>query len=473
MRKEDICFYSASMIADLIKSQEITAVEITETFIERIEKINPIINAYCTPTFEMAREQAKRADRVVKDNAFIGALNGVPTSIKDVVPVKGVRFTYGSKLYENNIAEVDHAVVQRLKAAGCVILGITNTPEYGHKGITENFIFGTTKNPWDLGKTTGGSSGGAAASVVSGISTLALGSDGGGSIRIPSSLCGCYGLKPNFGRVPRYPFSGAAWATISHFGPLVRHVEDAALMLDAIKGPHPADFYSLPEQKTSYIEGIKEPPKTLKIGYSLTLGFVRALDPEVEKGVLDAVQKFEGLDWEVEETKFKFKNPEIGFMVLITTGLAHDLRTKLAKWRDKIDPTLLRYVDAGLELKATDSEFAKLMRMKMFEILSKYFQDYDLLVTPTTAVPAFELGIMTPRKIGKKASSPTAWVSFTYPFNMTGVPAASIPCGWTKNGLPIGMQIVGKRWDELTVLQASKAFQDLAPWQDKKPNLFN
>ena len=145
---------------------------------------------------------------------------------------------------ENNIAKVDHAVVQRLKAAGCVILGITNTPEYGHKGITENQIFGTTKNPWDLGKTTGGSSGGAAASVVSGLSPLALGSDGGGSIRIPSSLCGCYGLKPNFGRVPRYPFSGAAWATISHFGPLVRYVEDAALMLDVIKGPHPADFYS-------------------------------------------------------------------------------------------------------------------------------------------------------------------------------------------------------------------------------------
>ncbi|MHA1129870.1 MAG: amidase [Candidatus Helarchaeota archaeon] len=471
MSKSNLFFTSACNIVDKIKRQEITAAEITDAFIERIEKINPVINAYCTPTFDLARAQAKKADEAVKKGTEIGILNGIPTSIKDVLPVKGVRFTYGSKLYENNIPDVDHAVVQRLKTAGCVILGITNTPEMGHKGVTENSLFGVTKNPWDLTKTTGGSSGGAAAAIVSGLCALALGSDGGGSIRIPSSLCGCFGLKPQFGRVPRYPFSGVAWSTISHFGPLVRYVEDAALMLDVIKGHHPADFYSLPDQNINYLAGIQNLPKTLKIGYSSTLGFIRALDPQVEKAVLNAVHKFEQMDWVVEDAPIKFKNPEIGFMALITTGLAHDLKPKLRKWRDSIDPTLVRYIEAGMQLSALDLESAKLMRMKLFEILANYFQTYDLLITPTTAVPAFDLGIMTPRKIGTKSSSPTAWVSFTYPFNMTGVPAASIPCGWTTEGLPIGMQIIGKRFDELTVLQAAKAFQTLAPWQDKIPPL--
>ncbi|MFX0133870.1 MAG: amidase, partial [Candidatus Hodarchaeota archaeon] len=194
MKKEDIYFLSACNIIDLIKRQEITAVEITEAFIERIKKINPIINAYCTPTFEMAREQAKNADEAVNKGKEIGLLNGVPTSIKDLTEVKGVRTTFGSKLYENHIPEEDDIAVKRLKDAGCVILGKTNTPEFGHQAITDNLIFGRTNNPWNLDRTCGGSSGGAAAAVVSGLSPLAQGSDGGGSVRIPSCLCGAFGI---------------------------------------------------------------------------------------------------------------------------------------------------------------------------------------------------------------------------------------------------------------------------------------
>jgi Asp-tRNA(Asn)/Glu-tRNA(Gln) amidotransferase A subunit family amidase len=192
MNKDDICFSSACALADMIKRQEISASEVTELFIERIEKTNPIINAYCTTTFDIAREQAQQADEAIK-NGEIGLLTGVPTSIKDVVQTKGIRTTFGSKLYENYIPDMDEIVVQRLKDAGCVILGKTNTPEFGHKGVTENLIFGPTRNPWDLNRTTGGSSGGAGAAIVSGLCALALGSDGGGSIRIPSSLCGCFG----------------------------------------------------------------------------------------------------------------------------------------------------------------------------------------------------------------------------------------------------------------------------------------
>jgi aspartyl-tRNA(Asn)/glutamyl-tRNA(Gln) amidotransferase subunit A len=471
MPKSDIFFTSGCEIADLIKRQEMTAEEITAAFIERIEKINPIINAYCTPTFDLAREQAKKADAEVTKGGPIGALNGVPTSIKDVLLVKGVRTTFGSKLYENYIPEENSVAVNRLIDAGCVILGKTNTPEYGHKAITINKIFGVTKNPWNLEKTTGGSSGGAAAAVISGISPLSVGSDGGGSIRCPSSLCGCYGLKPTYGRIARYPHDGISWATLSHYGPIVRYVEDAALMLDVMKGAYPADYFSIPVESPSYVEGLKEIPKKLKIGYSMNLGFIRALDPEIHEGVLNAVHNFEKLDWSVEEAPLKQRSPENDYMVLITTGLAHELKSKLKTSRDLIDPTLVSIIEAGMRWTAMDLKSALLKRKKMYELFTKFFETHDILVCPSTGIPAFDHGMMNPPTVGGKAASPLTWVGFLYPFNMTGLPAASIPAGWTKDGLPFGMQIVGKRWDELTVLQASKAFQDIAPWQDKKPNL--
>ncbi|MHA1265784.1 MAG: amidase [Candidatus Helarchaeota archaeon] len=470
MKKHELYFLPGYELAEMIKRQEMTASEITEQFFERIEKINPIINAYCTLTYDLAREQAAAIDKAVKNGASIGPLAGVPTSIKDVILMKNVRTTFGSKIYENYIPDTDSVAVSRLRAAGCVFLGKTNTPEFGHKGVTDNLIFGTTKNPWDLTKTTGGSSGGAAAAVVSGISPFAVGSDGGGSIRIPSSLCGCYGLKPTFGRIPRYPTTGISWATLSHFGPIVRYVEDAAFLLEVMKGPHPADYFCTAGPSPNYIEGIKTLPKKLRIGYSLTLGFVKALDPEVEENTLKAVQQFEKFDWEVEEAKIKQRSPENHYITLITTALGHELRPKLSKWRDQMDPSLVKFVDAAQNFTAMDLKSALLQRKKMYETFAEVFKKYDVLVTPTTAIPAFDLGIMNPSKVGNKSASPLTWVSFTYPFNMTGLPAASVPSGWARNGkLPTGMQIIGKRFDELTVLQVSKAFQELAPWQAKKP----
>ncbi len=471
MKKEDLYFSSACMLADLIKKQEITAVELTEIFIERINKINHIINAYCTTTFEIARNQAETIDKLIKKGEPPGLLAGIPISIKDVIPMKGVRTTFGSKIYENYLPEMDSVIVTRIKKAGGIILGKTNTPEFGHRGTTENLIFGITKNPWNLSKTSGGSSGGAAAAVASGISPLAIGSDGGGSIRIPSSFCGCYGVKPTFGLVPRYPAEGISWATLTHYGPIVRYVEDAALLLDVIKGYYPADYFSIPAPEVSYTKNIKKTPKNLRVGYSLTLGFAKAIDPEVEKAVISAVSKFEQYNWEITEAPIKIKNPEVAYMTLMTAGLAHDLKPKLKKWTDKMTPSLVQMVLAGDKWKATDLEKATLKRKQMFEIFHNYFKNYDVLITPTTAIPAFELGIMNPTKIGNKTASPLTWISFTYPFNMTGLPAASIPCGWTKDGLPIGMQIIGRRFDELTVLQVSKAFEEIAPWQEKRPIL--
>ncbi|MBY8987943.1 MAG: amidase [Candidatus Lokiarchaeota archaeon] len=228
MNKEEICFMSANDMVNVVKNQEITSEEITETIIERIEKINPIINAYCTTTFDLAREMAREADKNVKKGIKLGPLNGIPISIKDETEVEGIRTTFGSKIFENNKPRRDDILVKRARNAGTVILGKTNTPAYGFKGETDNLIFGVTKNPWNLERTPGGSSGGAAAAVASGMSPLAIGSDGGGSIRIPSSFCGTYGLKPTFGRVPQgNMFLFGYFGTFVHKGPIVRFVKDA------------------------------------------------------------------------------------------------------------------------------------------------------------------------------------------------------------------------------------------------------
>lgn len=469
MNREDICYMPAYEMADKIKKQEITSEEITEIIIERIDKINPIINAYCTPTFDLAREMAKKADDAVKKGEKLGLLHGIPTSLKDDTETKGIRTTRGSKLYEDYVPKEDNIIVKRLKEAGCVILGKTNLPELGFKGVTDNLIFGATKNPWNLERTSGGSSGGAAAAVASGLSPLALGADGGGSIRIPSCFCGVYGIKPHFGRVPYVSLkTGTAIDTFVQKGPLARCVKDAALMLDAIAGPDEFDRYSLPKQNVSYFEKLKEIPEKIKIGYSLNLGIIKAIDPEVKKSVLDAVQKFEKLDWSVEKCNIRLKNADSVMNILWTTGFANMINPLLKQWHDKFDPDLVELVKEGLKHSVLDIQMAGVQRERIYESVCKQFKKYDVLITPTLACTAFKLGKRAPEQIDGKPISYRHWF-LTYPFNQTGHPAASIPCGWSSEGLPIGMQIVGKRFDEISVFQVSKAFEKIQPWQDRRP----
>lgn len=482
MNKEDICFMSAFDMYDIIKRQEMTSQEITETIIERIEKVNPIINAYCTPTLELARQMAKEADERVKEDKKIGALNGIPISIKDETEIKGIRTTFGSKIFENNKPQRDDIIVKRARDAGTVILGKTNTPAYGFKGETDNLIFGVTKNPWNLERTPGGSSGGAAAAVASGLSPLAIGSDGGGSIRIPSSFCGTYGLKPTFGRVPQSNMLLLGYlGTFVHKGPIVRFVKDAALLLDVLVGEHFSDRYSLPKPNYSYLEKLDEEPSKLRIGYSFDLGFVEALDPEVEKSVLEAILKFERLNWTVDKSKIKIKNPESLFWTFWASGFGYTFKPFLDKWKDKMDPDFVEMVNIGLNFSSADLKMAEVQRETIYINISRLFKDFDIIITPTVACPAFEIGksgiydretMKSDIIIDGKRVSLLGWLPFAYPFNISGHPAASVPCGWSSEGLPIGMQIVGKRFDELTVLQVSKAFEEIAPWQDKRP-IFN
>jgi len=475
MNKEEICFMSAVDMAEVIKNGEETSSEILEVFIERIEKINPKINAYCTPTFDMARDMAKKVDDSIKNGENLGILMGIPTSIKDLMLTKGIRTTYGSLLHENFVPEEDEVAVTRLKNAGCVILGKTNTPEFGHVALTNNMIFGETKSPWNIETNSGGSSGGAAASVAAGMGPLALGSDGGGSIRVPSSCCGVYGLKPTFGRIPRYPHDTIAFWSMDHYGPITRYVKDAALMLNVMKGYHPADNNSIPDDHIDYIKALEDKPKKLKIGYSMTLGFAKVLEDEVKENVLNGIHKFEKFDWDIEETQLKIKNPGLAFKTLVSVGYAYDLQKAYNENPDILSTDLNSIVRLGLDTNSMNIGKAREQRKQVYEVMYQYFKDYDILITPTTPCPAFKPGWLdsgtTFPTIGKKTLSTMDWITYTYPFNMTGLPAASIPCGWTRSGLPIGMQIVGKRYDEKTVLQVSKAFEELAPWQDKKPNI--
>ena len=469
LKKEDISFMSALEMKERINRQDISSEEITEIIIERIEKVNPIINAYCTTTFNLARKMAKDADNRVKNNEQIRIINGIPNSIKDLNMVKGVRTTFGSKIYENNIPEEDDIAVNRLRNAGGVFLGKTNTPEFGFKAVTDNLIFGASKNPWDLGKTTGGSSGGAASVIASGLGPLALGSDAGGSIRLPACLCGVYGLKPSFGRVPFYPKSGIAASTLAVIGPIVKYVDDAALMLDVMKGSFEGDRYSLPSDNIKYVEYVEEKPKKLKIGYTLDLGYAKFVDEQIKKAVINSSHKFEEYDWMVEEIKMKVRNPEHAFLTIITSTFAQEFKPFLKIWEDKMDPDLVKIIKAALTYDGGALPRAIAVRKKFCDKIYKIFKDYDVIITPSTATTAFELGLMYPPVLNGKKVSPTAWQPFSFPFNLTGHPVASIPCGWDSDGLPIGMQIVGKRFDELTILQVSKAFEEISPWQDKRP----
>ncbi|MBA7689476.1 Acylamidase [subsurface metagenome] len=485
MKEEDICYIPAWEMKEKIITQEITSQELTDIYIERIEKINPIINAYCTTTFDLARELAIKADTAVKNGEKLGLLHGIPTSIKDNVDVKGIRTTCVCKAFENYISPSDDIAVKRLKEAGVVILGKTNMPAFGYKGNTDNLIFGETKNPWHLERTAGGSTGGGAAATASGLSPLTQGSDGGGSIRIPSSFCGLYGIKPTFGRIPQTSMRlEGIMGTYVQKGPLVRYVKDAALMLDALVGADDIDRYSLPKPNYSFYDALEETPKKLKIGYAIDLGNLEIIHSEVEKSVLNAVKKFEELNWSVEKSninllssgktlrgKVSVENYGLTWNIIWAYGIGYFLKPIVEQYGDILDQGLVQLAQFGFQLTPENIYTAEIQREVIYDNVCKHFKDYDILITPTMACPAFELGVSSPSKIDGKKVSMGAWSPYTHPFNMTGHPAASIPCGWSSDGLPIGMQIIGKRFDEVTVLQVSQAFEEIAPWQDKKPKL--
>jgi Asp-tRNA(Asn)/Glu-tRNA(Gln) amidotransferase A subunit family amidase len=463
---DELCWMTAADLARAIVKKRVSPIEVVEAVLARIDKLSTL-NAYVTLDADGARKAAKAAERALtKRSARLGPLHGVPFSVKDLVVTKGIRTTFGTPLYRDNVPGEDAPIVERLKAAGGIMIGKTNTPTFGWVGITDNLVFGVTRNPWNLERTPGGSSGGAAAAVAAGLAPLAVGTDGGGSIRKPVAFCGIFGLKPTYGRIPIHPH-GASWS-FSHLGPMTRTVRDAALMMNACAGADPRDQYSLPADGVDYVKTLGGRLKGLRVAYSETLGFAPAVDPEVRAATRAAAGEFRKLGCRVDFVDPGWPSPYECWRTIFLGGIA----TRLAPYRDRrdeIDAGLRPIIEEALSMPPTAYVQAWFERNAWAEHTRRFFEKYDLLLSPTVATAAFEHGILYPSTIDGRAVSREASSAFTFPFNMTGEPAASVPCGFTRDGLPIGLQIVGRRFEDATVLRASAAFEAARPWSQRRP----
>ncbi len=433
----------------------------------RIEALNPGLNAFCLVTPDVARAAAREAEIAVMKREPLGALHGVPLSLKDVLYTRGIRTTGGSRLFGEFLPEEDTAAVGRLRAAGAVLLGKTNTSEFGHKGLTDNPTFGATRNPWNPARTPGGSSGGAAAAVAAGLGPIALGTDGGGSVRIPAAFCGLVGLKPSYGRVPQAPgFPG--WEHVGHSGPLTRTVRDAAAVLDVIAGPDERDRTSLPREAGTYLAACDGDVKGLHVAWTPDLGYA-AVDPAVLDLCGNAAAEFEALGCHVEVVNPGWESPEEPFGTIVAAQFYAAWADELPAREAEMDPTLVRFIRRGGAVTARDYLSAMARVSAYWHEVQLFLARFDLLLTPTTAVAPFALDGRVPREIAGQEVSVLGWMPFTYPFNLTGQPAVSVPAGWTDDGLPVGLQIVGRRHADRTVLAAAAAFEAACPWRDRRP----
>ena len=468
---------TADELVRLIATKQISAREVCESTIDHMETSDTTCRAFATPTPDIARASADRVDAALARGESPGPLAGVPFSVKDLIFTGGVRTTLGSPLYSDLVPGEDDIVVERMKAAGAIMLGKTNTSELGFTASGSNPIYPPTRNPWNAGRTPGGSSAGAAVAVATGMGSLALGSDGGGSIRIPASFCGVVGFKPSMGRVPLYPGSrderfpgSSSFESVEHIGPITRTVTDAALMFDVIAGPDPRDRHSRPREIASWRAGLSRPLTPLRIAYSPDWGFA-AVEPQVRAIVGEAVAVFETeLGCSVEQTSPGFGDPGPWLPALeaLETDLP-GLRRRVEICADRVSSA----VTAMLEQHWTAEQFCDALtsRKALCNLMARFMARFDLLVTPTLAVLPFSAEIDDPAEIAGRIVRPGDWAPFPVIANLTGQPAISVPAGWTDDGLPVGLQIIGRHLDDATVLCAAAAFEAARPWAHRWPPL--
>ena len=456
----DLADASATELLALFRSGAASPVEATRAVLARIERLNPVLNAFCRVFADEAMRSAEQSEARWRAGTPCGPLDGVPVSIKDLILVRGAPTLRGSRTVDPAQAwDVDAPAAARLREAGAVLIGKTATPEFGCKGETNSPLTGITRNPWDARKTPGGSSGGTAAAVASGMGPLSVGTDGAGSVRIPAAFCGNFGLKPSFGRVPAYPLS--PFGSVAHLGPHSLSVRDAALMLNVLKLPDARDWTSLPFDATDCSAGIDDGIAGLRIAYSPALGYARDIDPEVAAAVDAAVRDLEALGAHVETV-----DPGIEDPLDITTGLwfvgAWTVWSGLTPAQQAVtDPDFRAEAELGRGYSALDVQRLHLRRGELGSHLRQFMQRFDLIVTPSVAIPAFDA-----RPAGHSPMDPRAmlgWTPFSYPFNLSQQPACSIPCGLTKAGLPIGLQIVGPMFGDALVLRAARAYETVRP----------
>lgn len=463
----DEAWLPALELAAAIRAKRISPVEVAELTLARIEALNPRLNAFCLVARDLALRDAREAEIAVAKGEPVGPLHGVPVSLKDVIFTRGLRTTGGSRLFAEAVPEEDAIAVGRLRAAGAVILGKTNTSEMGHKAVTDNPLFGVTRNPWNLTMTPGGSSGGAAAAVASGLGPIGLGTDGGGSLRIPAAFCGVYGFKPSWGRVPQHP-SFPGWEHVGVTGPITRTVRDAGLTLDVIAGADDRDRHSLPREGGSYVAACDDDIKGLHVAWTPDLGYA-TVDPAVQALCESAAAEFEGLGCHVEVVSPGWEDCEEIFSTIVAAQFYAHWSDHLPAQEADLDPTLVKFIRKGGAVTARDYVLAMERARAYWHEAQTFLSRFDLLLTPTTAVPPFPVGQSPPREVAGQDVSVLGWMPFTFPFNLTGQPAASVPVGVTDDGLPIGLQVVGRRNADRTVLAASAAYEAACPWSERRP----
>jgi aspartyl-tRNA(Asn)/glutamyl-tRNA(Gln) amidotransferase subunit A len=461
------------MIAEAVELVEgyqrktLSPVEVTQATLDAIDAYDPAVNAFVLVDQDGALAAAKASEARWQSGEPLGPGDGIPTSIKDALWTRGWPTLRGSNLIDAAGPWVQDAPsVARLRETGAVILGKTTTPEYSWKGVTDSPRHGVTGNPWDPTKTSGGSSGGSATAVGLGMGPWSVGTDGGGSVRIPAAFTGTVALKPTYGLIPLYPPS--PFGTLSHAGPMTRTVRDAAALLDVITGFDERDWSALPTPTTSFADGLDGGVTGLRIGYSPDLGFVRN-DPEVAAAVRAAVDVLAGAGAEVDEVDPGFGDPVQAFHVLWFSGEAKVLQAYGDAVDDRVDAGLRRTAAIGATYSASDYLDATAVRMELGTMMGRFHQTYDVLVTPTLPLPAFPVGRDVPD--GWPSPDWTSWTPYTYPFNLTQQPALSVPCGFTNAGLPIGLQIVGARHADALVLRVGQAYQSATDWHRRLPNV--
>jgi Asp-tRNA(Asn)/Glu-tRNA(Gln) amidotransferase A subunit family amidase len=449
----------ATALAERIRTREVSPVEAVEESLARIEQLNGKLNAFTIVLGEQALEQARGAEAALARGEDVGPLCGVPYSVKDVTWVEGLPSTNGCEALADFVAPADAVVVERMRAAGAILMGKTNNPEFCFRGVTENEVYGVTRNPWNLERTPGGSSGGAGASVASGMTPIALGSDGGGSVRIPSAFCGITGLKTTMGRVPDGP-GHPGWATLTVNGPMARSVRDLELVGGVLAGPHPVDYLSAPAWPAPGA-GSAAP---LRLAATVDLGFA-PVEQDVRRAFNDAVARLRDAGWSVDDAAPPTGNPnDLWTKIAVAEGYAA-ARKLLEERRDLITEDGIELLEAGKGVSAADYYDAMRERAAFGQAWAGFFEEYDVLLTPQMQMTALPLGIKAPAEIDGEPIDPfyDDWCGFCLPANLTGQPAISVPCGFGDDGLPIGLQLMAPRFREDLALRVAAAYEEVAP----------
>jgi Asp-tRNA(Asn)/Glu-tRNA(Gln) amidotransferase A subunit family amidase len=455
---------SAFELRALILAKDLSPVELMRATLDRIDALEPELNAFATLMSEQALDDARHAERALMAGEPAGWLHGLPVSVKDLVAVNGAPLMFGSRALEHNVATIDAPAVERLRHAGACIVGKTTTSEFGCKAVGDSALTGITRNPWDVRRTPGGSSCGAAASVAAGMTALALGTDGGGSIRIPAALTGIVGVKAQFGRVPVHP--AAATPSLAHVGPLARTVRDAALLLHAISGFDERDPFAIAGPVPDYLAACEREARGMRVAWSRTLGYATP-DAAVATVAERAAFALRDCGCEVHEVADVVDDPEALWGAEFYGGVAARVAALAPEQRAVVDPAIAARLDVARTWSSADHHAAVMQRHALRERMRAFFADYELLVTPTLPCTAFEVEHDAPPAFALRG--PVSWVFYTYPFNLTGHPAMSVPAGLDPAGLPVGLQLVARTHREIDLFRAAAALEFARPWSHLHP----